>query len=94
MPQLVTKDMLLGSVVAEHPEAAAVMLEYGLHCVGCFANAYDTVEVGAKVHGMNDAEVDEMVDKVNKRIADHVSGEAKEAREDEDDQMDPTSLGN
>ena len=57
--------MLLGSVVAEYPEAAEVMLEYGLHCVGCFANAYDTVEIGAKVHGMTDAEIDGMVEKVN-----------------------------
>lgn len=66
--QFVTKDMLLGSVVAEHPEAAEVMLEYGLHCVGCFANAYDTVEIGAKVHGMSDEEIEKMVKDVNEKI--------------------------
>ncbi len=89
MGQLVTKDMLLGSVVAEHPEAAAVMLAYGLHCVGCFANAYDTVEVGAQVHGMSDVEVDEMVEKVNAAI------EKGGAMSDEDeDTSDPTSFSN
>lgn len=65
---LVTKDMLLGSVVAEYPEAAEVMLEYGLHCVGCFANAYDTVEIGAKVHGMTNEEITKMLDDVNEKI--------------------------
>ncbi len=66
--QLVTKDMLLGSVVAEYPESAEVMLEYGLHCVGCFANMYDTVEIGAKVHGMTDEEIEKMLTDVNNRI--------------------------
>lgn len=65
---MITKDMLLGSVVAEYPEAAEVMLEYGLHCVGCFANAYDTVEIGAKVHGMSDEEIEKMVEEVNGRL--------------------------
>ena len=65
---MITKDMLLGSVVAEYPEAAEVMLEYGLHCVGCFANAYDTVEIGAKVHGMSDEEIEKMLSDVNNRI--------------------------
>ena len=60
--------MLLGSVVAEHTESAEVMLEYGLHCVGCFANAYDTVEIGAKVHGMTDEEIEKMLEDVNDRI--------------------------
>lgn len=78
--------MLLGTVVAEHPEAAQVMLSYGLHCVGCFANAYDTVEVGARVHGMSDAEIDEMVKKVNQAIE---SGDPV-SDEDDEDQSDPT----
>ncbi|MDO8581314.1 MAG: DUF1858 domain-containing protein [bacterium] len=69
MQQLVTKDMLLGSVVADYPEAAEVMLEYGLHCVGCFANMYDTVEIGAKVHGMTDEEIEKMLKDVNERIS-------------------------
>jgi len=65
---MITKDMLLGDVVARYPQAAEVMLEYGLHCVGCFANAYDTVEVGAKVHGMSDEEIEKMVHDVNQEI--------------------------
>ena len=65
----VSKEMNLGEVATLYPVAAEVMLEYGLHCIGCFANAYDTVEVGAKVHGMTDQEVDEMLQRVNEAIA-------------------------
>lgn len=58
----------LGEVASAHPEAAQVMLDYGLHCVGCFANQYDSVEVGARLHGMSQEEVDEMLDEINKAL--------------------------
>src|SRR3989344_873868 len=41
------------------------MMNYGLHCVGCSASTTDTIETGAKSHGMSDAEVDELVKEVN-----------------------------
>jgi hybrid cluster-associated redox disulfide protein len=64
----VTKDMNLGELVAKYPEAAEVILDYGLHCVGCFASSFDTIEAGAKVHGLNDEEIEEMVDRINEVI--------------------------
>ncbi len=64
----VTRDTNLGELVKSYPQAAAILLEYGLHCVGCFANTYDTVEMGARVHGMTDEEVDEMIGRVNDAI--------------------------
>ncbi len=64
----IQRDQNLGEIAANHPEAAKVMLEYGLHCVGCFANRFDSVEVGAKLHGMSDAEVDEMLEEINQAV--------------------------
>ncbi len=66
--QKITKDMNLGEVVIEYPELAEVLLDYGLHCVGCFANSFDTVEMGASAHGMSDEEVDEMVVRLNEVV--------------------------
>jgi hybrid cluster-associated redox disulfide protein len=68
--QYVTKDMILGDIVERFPQAVFVMSQFGLHCVGCHANVFDTVEAGAKAHGMPDQEVDEMLAEVNKVIAD------------------------
>jgi iron-sulfur cluster assembly accessory protein len=65
---LITGDMVIGDVVAAFPKAAAVMLEHGLHCVGCHANAFDTVEDGARGHGMPDTEIAQMVDEINAQI--------------------------
>lgn len=65
---VIEKDMNLGDLVIKYPIAAEVLLDYGLHCVGCFANAFDTLEMGARVHGMSDEEIDEMLDRVNEVI--------------------------
>lgn len=65
----VTKDTNLGDIAKSYPAAANIMLEYGLHCVGCFANAFDTIETGARIHGMTDDEVQEMIERINVAIA-------------------------
>lgn len=65
---VITKDMNLGEVAYKFPESAEVLLDYGLHCVGCFASSFDTIEVGAKVHGMSDEEVAEMIERINEVI--------------------------
>ncbi len=65
----ISREMNLGVIAANSLQAADILADWGLHCVGCLANAYDTVEQGARVHGMSDAEIDQMVDQVNKQLA-------------------------
>ena len=55
-------------VVFKYPVSAEVMLDYGLHCVGCIASGFDTIEKGAKLHELTDEEIDEMVERVNEVI--------------------------
>ncbi len=64
----ITKDMNLADVVFKFPKTAEVLLDYGLHCIGCAANSFDTIEMGAKVHGMSDSEIAEMVARLNEVI--------------------------
>lgn len=61
----IQRDMMIGDVVAKYPAVADVFLSYGLHCVGCHVNAYETIEQGSMGHGMTDEEVDEMVAEAN-----------------------------
>lgn len=61
----ITKDDNLSEVVFKYPQLAEILLDYGLHCVGCFASSVESIEMGAKVHGMNGEEVSEMVDRLN-----------------------------
>ena len=62
---LITKDMNLADVLFKYPETAEVFTDYGLHCVGCFAASFDTIEMGAKIHQLTDDEIKEMIERVN-----------------------------
>ena len=65
----VSKDTLISDLLKEYPFLAEILVkDYGLHCVGCFASNFDTIEGGARVHGMTDKEVEEMVKHLNLEI--------------------------
>jgi hypothetical protein len=65
---VITKFDPLKTVVDECPRAGELLAEYGLHCVNCFANEYDTIETGAQMHNMTEEEVNEMVDEINEQL--------------------------
>ena len=52
-PAKITKDMSLLDIVQAHPETADVFRKHGLHCLGCAASAFETLEQGASAHGMD-----------------------------------------
>lgn len=64
----ITKDTNLGQMLFEYPQVGELLLDYGLHCVGCFANSFDSLEAGSKIHGFSDELVDEIVERVNEVI--------------------------
>lgn len=66
---LIAKEMTLGEVVSDHPECVETMLSYGLHCVGCHVAHSETIEEGAKAHGMSDEEVAKMVEELNDAVS-------------------------
>ncbi|MBI3671175.1 DUF1858 domain-containing protein [Candidatus Azambacteria bacterium] len=45
--------MTISEVVKRYPQTIEVFFNYGLHCVGCFAAEFDTIESGARVHNVN-----------------------------------------
>jgi len=61
----ITKDMLIGEIVKKHPQSVQIMLEHGLHCVGCHVATWETLEQGAAGHGIN---VNKLVDELNKSV--------------------------
>ncbi|HET9096613.1 MAG TPA: P-loop NTPase [Candidatus Baltobacteraceae bacterium] len=42
----------ISELVAQLPIAAEVLGKFGLHCAGCGVNKYETIEQGAKAHGL------------------------------------------
>jgi hybrid cluster-associated redox disulfide protein len=65
---VVSRESNLGEVVFNYPETAEILLDYGLHCVGCGAMHYDTIETGARIHGLSDTEIDGLVLRINEVI--------------------------
>ena len=59
---MVTKDMTIGQILADHPNVAPILLEIGMHCLGCPSAQAETLGEAAMVHGMD---ADLLVEKVN-----------------------------
>ncbi len=62
----ITKDMSITEVVMRWPETTQTFMEYGLHCIGCWAAHYENIEQGAMVHGID---VDQLVEALNEKVA-------------------------
>ena len=65
MKEKITKDMNLSDLISKYPEAAMVMVKYGLHCIGCHLAAWETIEEGAKSHGISGKKLEEMLKEMN-----------------------------
>ena len=56
------KKMTLGEIAQNYPHLATIiMTEYGMHCIGCLAANYETLEEGASAHGFSQEKLEEMV---------------------------------
>jgi hybrid cluster-associated redox disulfide protein len=62
------KNANIAETVSKYPEAAEIFAAFGLHCTSCFASQFDTITQGAKLHGMLDEEIEEMIEEANKVI--------------------------
>lgn len=60
-----TKDTLIADVIKETPDAVEVFYTFGMYCAGCPASAAESIENGAKVHGLSDEKIKEMVERLN-----------------------------
>ena len=65
---MITKDMTIGDVIKEYPETIEIMLSYGLHCVGCSVQYWESIEGGCKTHGFEDEKIDKMVKEMNEVV--------------------------
>jgi len=59
---MIEKNMTIGDILEKYPEKADILLESGMHCLGCPAAQMETLEEACAVHGI-DAE--ELVAKLN-----------------------------
>ena len=58
----ITKDMTFAELMIENKEAGKKLADRGLFCGGCPMAQFETIENGAKAHGVD---VDELIKELN-----------------------------
>lgn len=62
----VTKETMIGELLSIDMDAAApVLMDIGMHCLGCPASQMETIEQAAAVHGVD---ADELVKMLNEKL--------------------------
>ena len=59
---MVTKDMTIGEVLNINMDIAPILMEIGMHCLGCPASQGESLDEAAMVHGID---ADLLVEKIN-----------------------------
>ncbi len=58
----ITKEMLLGEILRTKPEAAEVLMQMGMHCLGCPSSQMESLADACMVHGLD---ADKLLKKLN-----------------------------
>ena len=58
----IEKTTKIGDLLENAPEKAEILLDAGMHCLGCPASQGETLEEACDVHGID---VDELVERLN-----------------------------
>lgn len=58
----IEKNMLIGEILNQNENAAQILIEAGMHCLGCPASQGESLEEACMVHGID---CDEIIEKLN-----------------------------
>ena len=62
----ITKSTMIGELLQIDQNIAPILLNIGMHCLGCPSSQMETIEQAAMVHGI---EPQELVDRLNDVVA-------------------------
>lgn len=68
MTEKINKGMMIMEALNKHPKIAEILMEKGIHCIGCIASSGETLEQGLKAHGMKEKEIDKVVKEMNESV--------------------------
>lgn len=62
----ISKDMIIHDIIQEDPDIVSILLDAGMHCVGCPSAQGETLEEASMVHGID---ADALTVYINKYLA-------------------------
>ncbi len=74
---MITRQTLIGDIIAKHPEVVETLLDFGVQCVGCHVSEFESIEDGFRSHGMSEEEIETSLEKLNS-IAKPIKTESNE----------------
>ena len=66
MAQKITKETLIGDMLVIDRGIAVILMQSGMHCVGCPSSAGETLDEACAVHGMD---ADKVLADINEYLA-------------------------
>ena len=61
----INKNMMISEAISINPKVAELLLDKGVHCIGCGGLSFETLEMGLKVHGLSNKEIGALIKKMN-----------------------------
>ena len=58
-----SKDTKIGEILKKEPDKVDILLQAGMHCIGCPASQGETLEEACMIHGID---VNDVVEELNK----------------------------
>ena len=49
----ITREMTIGEILRIHPDVAPILMDAGMHCLGCPSAQGESLEEAAMVHGID-----------------------------------------
>ena len=83
-PKLTTQ-IKISEIVEYYPELIELLIiDYGFHCIGCVASAFESLEEGALVHGIVGEDLEELMERLEAEVDKQEEKENDEKREEKD----------
>lgn len=61
---MITKDMTIKEILDQKPEAAQILMGFGMGCLGCPSASMEKLEQACEIHGL---ELNEVLEKLNQK---------------------------
>jgi len=64
--EIITKDDLISDILEKFPEAAEILMEYGLMCMNCPFAGKHSIGAIKDIYGFSDKDIKEILIRINK----------------------------
>lgn len=68
MKEKISKNWPINKIIETYPEAVDILVDYGFHCIGCAMAQYETLEDGARAHGIDKKKLGNLLLDLNKAV--------------------------